>query len=596
MAKDSYDRDATQRNASGADKTTEGVGSEATEGMTPSERTKRRNKIILLILLALLLAALIGGLYYYLTQRELAIPRVTVPEAKTIAPPKFLFLFDGSPKATMKKPTDVAVHSKTKWVYVTDTSMHRVSVFDLNGKFFFSFDKVDNGDMIAPIYVAFNKKGEVYVTDRGNEGLYIYTQRGKLIKKFIPDNDPNFQWLPIALTFDEDDNLYVTDILKTHQVFVFDPNGNLKLKFGEVKGVSKLAEEPGKFAFPNGIVVQGNKIYVSDSNNRRIQVFNKKGKFLYLIKTGGLPRGIDIGYKNRLHLVDTMAHSCSVFTRGGKYLCSFGEFGYDLAQFYFPNSIACFGRRIYVTDMANDRVEVWAWPVEVPLPVKPGLLQCSPCLLLPLLLLLLWLLRKNRYPAHREFLELVVANDRVKLLSDKLTKVYVVQDTFDEFKEVEQNTIKMEEIMEVFDYDEEKVNEIQQENQLSEESAALVYRVRKPLFKGRILAEDERLKEVAQQKRRKLMNYNDFIEKYEERATETGEGQLITKEEPEEEKLGEEKAKKEKPETGKSDSGKAVPPDSGEAKKKRQAKKKSQGKKNEKKQKGKKGNKPKKKS
>jgi len=550
LARDRYDRDATRKNAPGVDKTTEGVGPEATESMTPSERAKRRNKIILLIILALILAALIGGLYYYLTQKEVFIPRVTVAQAKTIAPPKFLFLFDGAPKARMRKPTDVAIHPKTKWVYVTDSGGHRVSVFDLNGKFFFAFDDTPDGKMKDPIYVDFNKKGEVYITDRGYRGLYIYNQRGKIIKKFVPNNDPNFQWNPIAITFDEDDNLYVTDIWQTHRVLVFGPDGNLKLSFGSVKGIAKLAEEPGKFAFPNGIVVQGNKIYVSDSNNRRIQVFNKKGKFLYLIKTGGLPRGIDIGYKNRLHIVDTMAHSCSVFTRAGKYLCSFGEFGFDLAQFYFPNGLDCIGRRIYVTDMTNDHVDVWAWPVEVPLPVKPGVLQCSPCLLLPLLLLLLWLLRKNRYPAHKEFLELIVANERVKLLSDKLVKVFVVQETFDFFKDVEQETIKMEDIMEVFDYDEDKVREIQEEHLLDEESAALIFRVRKPFFKGRILAENERIKEVAQQKHRKVLDYAEFIEKYEERAIEAGEDQEFEELEEEAEEIlpskDEDKPKKEK--------------------------------------------------
>ncbi len=533
--KRSNNQGANMKDASGLERGSAGPPPEATQGLTPSERARRRKKILILILLTLLLAALIAALYYYFTQKETPIPRATLPRAKTIAPPKFLFLFDGSPKATMKRPTDVAVHPKTKWVYVTDTNMHRVSVFDLNGRFFFSFKKTDQGEMRRPVYVAFNKKGDVYITDRGNESLYIYTPRGKFIKKFVANNDPNFQWLPIAMTFDQDDNLYVTDILKDHRVLVFNPDGSLKLSFGVVGEVTKLTDDPGKFAFPNGIVVQENRIFVSDSNNRRIQVYNKQGKFLYFIKTGGLPRGIDIGYKDRLHLVDVMAHSCSVFSRGGKYLVTFGEFGFDLGTFYFPNGLTCFGRRIYVTDMANNRVQVWAWPVEVPLPVRPTPILCSPCLLLPLLLLLLWLLRKNRYPAHREFLELIVENDRVKLLADKLIKVYVVQKTFDQFKEVEQHTIKMEDIMEVFDYDEDKVREIQEEYQLDQESAALIYRVRRPFFKGRILAENERLKEVGQQKHRRIMDYKEFIEKYEERAVEAGEDKLPKKEEAEEE-------------------------------------------------------------
>jgi DNA-binding beta-propeller fold protein YncE len=523
LAKHSDNQGANGNGVPSVEKDSREIPAEASKGLTPSERARRRNKILLLLLLLLLLAGLGWALYYYLTQKESPIPRATIPQAKTIAPPKFLFLFDGSPQASMKRPTDVAIHPKTKWVYVTDTNNHRVSVFDLNGRFFFSFKKIDQGELRAPIYVDFNKKGDVYITDRGLEGMYVFTARGQYITKFIPNKDPNFKWLPIAFTFDEDDNLYVTDILKEHRVLIFAPDGTLKREFGSVGEVAKLTQDPGKFAFPNGITVQGNKIYVSDSNNRRIQVYNKQGKFLYFIKSGGLPRGIDIGYKDRLHLVDVMAHSCSVFTRGGKYLASFGEFGFDLGNFYFPNGISCYGRRIYVTDMANNRVQVWAWPVEIPIPIQPGLWMCPWALLLPLLLLLLWLLRKNRYPAHRDFLELIVENDRVKLLGDKLIKVHVIQRTFDEFKEIEQHTVKMEEIMEVFEYDEEKVREIQEEYQLDEESAALIYRVRRPFFKGRILAENEKLREVAQQKHRRVMDYEEFIEKYEERAIEAGE-------------------------------------------------------------------------
>ena len=89
-------------------------------------------------------------------------------------------------------------------------------------------------------------------------------------------------------------------------MLVLDPAGKLKLSFGS------QGEEDGQFWFPNGIAVDSQgRIFVADSNNGRMQAFDKDGKFLFMISRGmspgdlSMPRGIAIDSENRLLIADT---------------------------------------------------------------------------------------------------------------------------------------------------------------------------------------------------------------------------------------------------------------------------------------------------
>jgi sugar lactone lactonase YvrE len=59
----------------------------------------------------------------------------------------------------------------------------------------------------------------------------------------------------------------------TKDVQVFDDQGRLLLNWGEA------GSAPGQFWLPNGIAISAaDQIYIADSYNRRIQVFNYTGR------------------------------------------------------------------------------------------------------------------------------------------------------------------------------------------------------------------------------------------------------------------------------------------------------------------------------
>jgi DNA-binding beta-propeller fold protein YncE len=135
----------------------------------------------------------------------------------------------------------------------------------------------------------------------------------------------------------------------------------LLLKFGQ-PGVGN-----GQFLYPNGITTaKSGEIFVSDSNNTRIQVFSSRGSFLYAFAGPkndhlALPRGLAFDNKNRLHVVDTLKHKVFVFSKQGKLMFSYGNSGDRAATFSYPNAIAFAAdfKKIYVADKQNNRAAIW---------------------------------------------------------------------------------------------------------------------------------------------------------------------------------------------------------------------------------------------
>jgi tripartite motif-containing protein 71 len=114
-------------------------------------------------------------------------------------------------------------------------------------------------------------------------------------------------------------------------------------------------------------------VYVTDSNNGRLLVFDETGKQIGQVGRGvgegnlGLPRGIVVT-QNQILVADTTGQGVFVYgpqtstDTGPVYLGFLGGQGISDGQFQFPNGIAADGRgRIYVADSFNDRVQVWSY-------------------------------------------------------------------------------------------------------------------------------------------------------------------------------------------------------------------------------------------
>ncbi len=154
------------------------------------------------------------------------------------------------------------------------------------------------------------------------------------------------------------DRIYVTDTKNT-QVQVYDQNGNNVLKFG------KAGTDKGQFQFPYGIAGdEDENIYVADMYNGNISIFNAKGEFIKYFpdkdKAIQSPAGLRI-YDEKLYVTDIKSNKLLIFNLEGKKLMEIGSAGQDEGKFIAPNAVAVNkdNHQIYVTDSGNNRVQVF---------------------------------------------------------------------------------------------------------------------------------------------------------------------------------------------------------------------------------------------
>ena len=127
-------------------------------------------------------------------------------------------------------------------------------------------------------------------------------------------------------------------------------------------------EEDGQFNWPHGLAIDGDgNVYVVDTNNRRIQVFDLQGRFLRKWGTEGeedgqfsYPEALAIGGDGNVYVADWTNHRIQVFDPQGRFLRKWGTEGEEDGQFSNPAGLAIDGDgNVYVADWENHRIQVF---------------------------------------------------------------------------------------------------------------------------------------------------------------------------------------------------------------------------------------------
>ena len=148
-------------------------------------------------------------------------------------------------------------------VYVCDGANHCVCVFDVNGKFLFSFGSRGSGDdcFDCPEDLCFASDGFLYITDVDNRRICVYDKDGKFITMFTTTYEPT------CIDATACGHLIVSS-LESCKVMIYTTGGDLVHVFGE------HGSELGQFSRPTGVSVDSDGlIYIADCGNHRIQVF-----------------------------------------------------------------------------------------------------------------------------------------------------------------------------------------------------------------------------------------------------------------------------------------------------------------------------------
>src|SRR5215471_12652551 len=182
----------------------------------------------------------------------------------------------------------VATDSRDR-VYVFNRGVHPVIVFDRNGNFLASWGE---GVIRRAHGIHIGPDDSVYLTDDLDHTVRKFTTDGKLLLTLGTSGQPSDTGIdgldyrtirragppfhrPTNVALSASGEIYVTDGYGNARVHKFAPDGRLLHSWGEP------GEQPGQFNLPHGIAVdQGERVYVADRENSRIQIFTPRGELL----------------------------------------------------------------------------------------------------------------------------------------------------------------------------------------------------------------------------------------------------------------------------------------------------------------------------
>jgi len=248
--------------------------------------------------------------------------------------------------------------------------------------------------------LAFDSKGNIYAADQAVGAIFIFNPDAdkKFEVKMIRNGKEAHFGLINGLVIDDSDRLFVSDD-KSHKVIVINAKHQEETSFGAevlvrpggmaidrenrflyvvdtgndvvdvfdadtykllrkigTPGKKHMLTDPGNFALPTNVAVdKESNVYVTDTLNNRVEIFDADGQFIRTFGKNGdgpsqfaRPKGIAIDGDGHIWVVDAMQQRVKVFDSEGRLLIYFGEPGDWPGQFSAPYDIAI--------DAKNNRV------------------------------------------------------------------------------------------------------------------------------------------------------------------------------------------------------------------------------------------------
>jgi len=243
-------------------------------------------------------------------------------------------------------------------LFAVDTTGGVVHVFDLNTRAYKQFANIDEQKkLLKPVGLTIVDDW-IYVVDSALREVCVFDGKGKFRGRFGSERLVR----PSGIAYyAEQDELYVSDT-GGHVVNVFNKSGDY------IKTIGSRGIGPGQFNFPTHLWVdKSGRLYVSDTLNYRIQIFSSQGEFLNMFGEHGdrpgnfaHPCGIATDSFGNIYVTDRQFENVQIFDQQGRILMAFGEEGKEAGQFWLPGGIFIDRRnRIYVADTFNKRIQIF---------------------------------------------------------------------------------------------------------------------------------------------------------------------------------------------------------------------------------------------
>ena len=216
--------------------------------------------------------------------------------------------------------------------------------------------------LVTPYGVASDSKGLVYAADSKVRAIFIFnteTDEVQLIKNGV---EARFKWLT-GLVIDDADYMYAADA-GMQRILVFDPQHKVQAQITE--GVVS----PGGMAIDN----ENRFLYVADAELDQVLVYDADPPYKLLRRIGksdkehrltgpgefSRPTNVAVDKEGNLFVSDTWNDRIEVFDADGNFIRAFGKPGDGPGYFARPKGIGvdCDGH-VWVADSVQDRIQAF---------------------------------------------------------------------------------------------------------------------------------------------------------------------------------------------------------------------------------------------
>ncbi len=181
--------------------------------------------------------------------------------------------------------------------------------------------------------------------------LFAIRRSGPEPAAFAIENDKDFR-NPQGLGLDEEGNLYVVD-KERYEVAIFDEDGkflrSIELKNDLWEGTPKdktPSATPARSPLYQDVAVHNGEVFVTDSANGKVLVFNDRGALQHAFGKWGKapeemlsPSYIVVGADGNLLIVDAGQVNVRTYSPAGEQLSEFGEKGQAVGTLFAPTGI-----------------------------------------------------------------------------------------------------------------------------------------------------------------------------------------------------------------------------------------------------------------
>jgi sugar lactone lactonase YvrE len=215
--------------------------------------------------------------------------------------------------------------------------------------------------LVGPYGIAIDSKGLVYVADQKVGAVFIFNTVTRDTQLIRNGYEAHFAWIN-GLAIDDDDRLFVSDG-KLRRVIIFNPKHEVENQITEglMDPVGIAIDTTNRFLYV--VDTQQDQVIVYDADTLKLlRRIGTGGKNHYLTTPGdfGAPQGVAVDQDGNVYVTDTLNNRVEIFDADGAFISTFGKNGDGPGYFARPKGIAIDSDgHIWVADEMQDRLQVF---------------------------------------------------------------------------------------------------------------------------------------------------------------------------------------------------------------------------------------------